>query len=79
MMGTAVGSIFVAGALVMRKWLVVLELRMAHRLMVFESISIVLRRIEAATAQLWEGIEQEGVNLTSSFNLEVLLSLDPNH
>ncbi len=47
-MGTAVGSMFVAGALVVRKWLVAPESRMAHRLMVLASISIILRRIEAA-------------------------------
>jgi hypothetical protein len=33
-MGMAVGSMFVAGALVMGKWLVALESRMAHYLMV---------------------------------------------
>jgi hypothetical protein len=49
-MGMVVGSMFVAGALVMRKWLVAPELRMAHRLMVLALISIVLRRIEAARA-----------------------------
>jgi hypothetical protein len=47
-MGTAIGSMFVTGALVVRKWLVAPESRMAHRLMVLVSISIVLRRIEAA-------------------------------
>ncbi len=49
-MGTAVGNMFVAGALVVRKWLVALESRMDHRLMVLASISIVLRRIEATSA-----------------------------
>jgi hypothetical protein len=39
-MGKAVGNMFVAGALVMRKWLVAPELRMAHRLMVLASIPI---------------------------------------
>ncbi len=33
-MGTAADDMFVAGALVLRKWLVAPELRMAHRLMV---------------------------------------------
>ena len=47
-MGMVVGNIFVAGALVVRKWLVAPESRMAHRLMVLVSISIILRRIEAA-------------------------------
>jgi hypothetical protein len=49
-MGTVVGSMFVVSALVMRKWLVAPESRMAHRLMVLVSISIVLRRVEAARA-----------------------------
>jgi hypothetical protein len=49
-MGTAVGSMFVAGALVVRKWLVALESRMAHRLMVLASMSIILKRIEAVRA-----------------------------
>jgi hypothetical protein len=46
-MGTVVGSMFVAGVLVIRKWLVALELRMAPRLMVLVLVLIVLRRIEA--------------------------------
>ncbi len=45
-MGTTVGNMFMAGALVVRKWFVAPELRMAHRLMVLVSISIILRRIE---------------------------------
>jgi hypothetical protein len=49
-MGMAVGSMFVAGISVLRKWLVALELRMAHCLMVVALVSIVLRRIEAARA-----------------------------
>jgi hypothetical protein len=49
-MGTAVGSMFVAGALAWRKWFVASESRMAHCLMVLVPISIVLRRIEAARA-----------------------------
>ena len=44
-MGTAVGNMFVAGASVVRKWLVAPELRIAHRLMVLESISIVGLRL----------------------------------
>jgi hypothetical protein len=48
MMGTAVGSIFLTGALVMRKWLVAPELGMAYCLMVLASVSIVLRRIKVA-------------------------------
>jgi hypothetical protein len=49
-MGMAVGNMFVACVLVMRKWLVAPESRMAHHLMVLASISIVLRRIEAVRA-----------------------------
>jgi hypothetical protein len=49
-MGTVVGSMFVAGALVVRKWLVALESRMAHHLMVAASVLIILRRIEAVRA-----------------------------
>jgi hypothetical protein len=37
----------VAGALVVKKWLVALESRMAHHLMVAASTFIVLRRMEA--------------------------------
>jgi hypothetical protein len=50
MMGTAVSYISMAGALVVRKWLVAPESRMAHHLMVLAWISIVLRRIEAVRA-----------------------------
>jgi hypothetical protein len=49
-MGTEVGSMFVAGVLVAKKWLVAPESKMAHCLMFFVSISIFLRRIEAARA-----------------------------
>ena len=49
-MGTAVGNMFVAGALVVRKWLVALDSRMAHRSMVLASMSIIFRRIQAARA-----------------------------
>ncbi len=49
-MGTAVGNMLVAGALVVRKWLVAPESRMAHRVMVLALISIILRRIEAVRA-----------------------------
>jgi hypothetical protein len=50
MMGAAVGNMFMACALVVRKWLVASESRMAHHLMVLALISFVLRRIEAARA-----------------------------
>ncbi len=49
-MGTVVGSMFVAGALVVRKWLVAPESRMAHHLMVVASVLIILRRIKAVRA-----------------------------
>jgi hypothetical protein len=41
-------TIFVAGALVVKKWLNALESRMAHCFMVAASTLIVLRRIKAA-------------------------------
>jgi hypothetical protein len=47
-MGMALGNMFVAVVLVVRKWLVAPESSLAHRLMVLALISIVLRRIEAA-------------------------------
>jgi hypothetical protein len=49
-MGTAVGRMFVAGSLVVRKWLVVPESRMAHCLMIAALVSIGLRWIEAVRA-----------------------------
>jgi hypothetical protein len=49
-MGAAVGNMFVAGALVVRKWLMAPESRMAYHLMVLALISIILRRIDAARA-----------------------------
>ncbi len=50
MMGLEVGTMLVAGALVVRKWLVALESRMAHCLMVSASVMIVFNRTEAAKA-----------------------------
>jgi hypothetical protein len=50
MRGTAARTMLVAGGLVVRKWLITLESRMAHRLMVVASTSIVFRRMEAARA-----------------------------
>jgi hypothetical protein len=47
-MSMVVGRMLVAGALVVRMWLVALESRIAHRLMVLASVLIVLRRIKAA-------------------------------
>jgi hypothetical protein len=50
MRGTAASTMLVAGALVVKKWLVSLESRMAHHFMVVVSRLIVLRRMEAARA-----------------------------
>jgi hypothetical protein len=50
MRGTAARAMFVAGALVVKKWLVAPESRMAHHFMVTASTLIVLRRMEAAQA-----------------------------
>jgi hypothetical protein len=50
MMGLVVGTMLVAGASVVRKWLVAPELRMAHCLMVLASVLIVFIRTEAAKA-----------------------------
>jgi hypothetical protein len=50
MRGTSAGTMMMAGASVVRKWLVAPELRMAHCLMVAASVVIVLRRTETASA-----------------------------
>jgi hypothetical protein len=50
MRGTVDGMILEAGALVVRKWLVAPESRMAQLLMVAASVDIVLRSTEAASA-----------------------------
>jgi hypothetical protein len=50
MRGTAARTMFVAGALVVKKWLVAPESRMAHCFMVAVSTLIILRRMEAARA-----------------------------
>ncbi len=50
MMGMVVDKMLVSGALVIRKWLLATELRMAHCLMGLTSVLIVLRRIKAARA-----------------------------
>jgi hypothetical protein len=49
MRGTAARTMLVAGALVVKKWLVALESRMGHHLIVAALTLIVLRRMEAAT------------------------------
>ena len=48
--GTVAGMILVAGASVVRKWLIAPESRMAHCLMVAALVNIVVRRTEAASA-----------------------------
>ena len=50
MRGTVAGEMLVAGASVVRKWLVAPESRIAHCLMVLASVAIVWRRTEAASA-----------------------------
>ena len=50
MRDTVAVMMLVAGALVVRKWLVAPESRMAQLLMVAASVEIVLRRMEAASA-----------------------------
>jgi hypothetical protein len=50
MRGTAARTMFVAGALVVKKWLIAPESRMAHCFIVAASTLIVLRRTEAARA-----------------------------
>ncbi len=47
---TVAGMMLAAGALVVKKWLVAPELRMAQLLMVVASVKIVFRRMEAASA-----------------------------
>jgi hypothetical protein len=48
--GTVAAQMFVAGALVVRKWLIAPESRIAHRLMVSALVEIVLRSTAAAKA-----------------------------
>jgi hypothetical protein len=50
MRGTAPSTMLVAGALVVKKWLVAPESRMAHCLIVAATTLIVLRRMEATRA-----------------------------
>jgi hypothetical protein len=50
MRGTAARTMFVAGASIVKKWLVAYESRMAHRFMMVVSKLIVLSRMEAARA-----------------------------
>ncbi len=50
MRGTEAGMMLLVGALVVRKWLVAPELRMAHCLMVAALVVMVLSRAEAACA-----------------------------
>ncbi len=48
--GTLAAHMLVAGALVVRKWFVAPESRIAHRLMVLASVEMVFRRTAAANA-----------------------------
>ncbi len=48
--GTVAGTMLVASASVVRKWLVAPKSRIAHPLMVVASVAIVWRRTEAASA-----------------------------
>ncbi len=50
MMGLVVGTMLAAGALVVRKWLVAPDSRMAHHLMVLALVLIVFNTTEAAKA-----------------------------
>jgi hypothetical protein len=50
MRGTAARTMLVAGALVVRKWLVAPESKMAHHLMMAALTLIILRRMKAASA-----------------------------
>jgi hypothetical protein len=50
MRGTVTRMMLVTGALVVIKWLIAPELRMAHCMMVVASVVIILRRTEAARA-----------------------------
>jgi hypothetical protein len=68
MRGTVARTMFVADALVVKKWLIAPESRMADHYMVVTSTLIVLRRMEAARAQLWVGVGQQFV-LTEVTNL----------
>ena len=56
MRGTAARTMFVAGALVVKEWLIALESRMAHCFMVAASTLIILRRMGAARAYLWVSV-----------------------
>ncbi len=53
MRGTAAGRMLVAGALVVKKWLVAPESRIAHCLMVAVLVVMVLSRTEVVNAKLW--------------------------
>jgi hypothetical protein len=50
MRGIAAGKMLVAGALVVKKWPIAPELRIAHCLIVAALVVIVLRRMEASRA-----------------------------
>ncbi len=67
--GTVAVQMFVAGASVVRKWLVAPESRIAHRLMVFLLVEIVLKSIVAAKAELWVGVGKLRLKITSLLDL----------
>jgi hypothetical protein len=58
MRGTAARTMFVAGALDVKKWLIAPESRMANCFTVVASTLIVLIRMEAARVYLWVGAKQ---------------------
>jgi hypothetical protein len=68
MRGLAASTMLAAGALVVKKWHVTLESRMAHPFIVAASTFIVLRRMEAARVWLWVGVGCQFV-LTEVTNL----------
>ena len=69
----AVEQMLVAGASVVRKWLVAPESRIAHCLMVLASAEIVFRSTNAAYAYFWVGIRKLCLKVT--FKLDLLLQL----
>jgi hypothetical protein len=70
MRGTVAGMMLMAGASVVRKWLVATESRMAQFLMVAASVKIVLGRMAATSAKFWVGIGRR-LKLTELSNLSL--------
>jgi hypothetical protein len=77
-MGTAIGIMFVAGTSIVRKWLVAPELRMAHCLMFLHQYELFSEGLKLRGRSCGRGSNKKE-NLTSLFNLVVLLLLTPNH